>query len=392
MSCTLVGVTVRKVGVEEELLLVDPATGRLAEVSQRALREHHDDVADAADESGSEGGDPQKRLHDIEHELFLQQIETASAPCVRLDELQDEVRRCRRSAGEAARAAGAAAVAVAAPVLVAGDIKVTPKDRYRRIVDSYGEVGRQADVCGMHVHVEVDNDDQRVGVLDRIRPWLPFLLAVSANSPFWRGTDTGYASWRSRVWGRWPTAGPAEPYGDLAGYETVVEAFLASGAALDRGMLYLDARLAAAYSTVEIRVADVCTDVDDALLVAALSRGLVETAASEWSDGVPPAGWRTDLLRAAHWRAAQFGISTELIDPVSRKLAPPRDVFASLVGYTADALDEAGDTELVTDLFERLLARGAGASRQRAVAEATGDLEAVVADLRNRTEASWLST
>lgn len=391
MSCTLVAVTVRRVGVEEELLLVDPATGRLADVSRRALRAHHDDVANAANGSAF-GGSPQKRPHDIEHELFLQQVETASAPCVRLDELHDEVRRCRRSAGEAARAAGAAAVAVAAPVLVAGGIKVTPKDRYRRIVESYGEVGRQADVCGMHVHVEVDNDDQRVGVLDRVRPWLPFLLAVSANSPFWRGSDTGYASWRSRVWGRWPTAGPAEPYGDLNGYETVVEEFLASGAALDPGMLYLDARLAAAYPTVEIRIADVCTDVDDTLLIAALSRGLVETAAREWSDGVPPAGWRTDMLRVAHWRAAQFGLSTELIDPVSRKLARPRDVFASLVGHTADALDEAGDTALVADLFERLLARGAGASRQRAVAEATGDLEAVVADLRDRTEASWLTT
>ncbi len=385
--CTLVGVTVRKVGVEEELLLVDPATGRLAEVSHRALRAHADAVAAAG-----EGGDALKRPDDIEHELFLQQIETASAPCERLDELQDEIRRCRRSAGEAAQSAGAAAVAVGAPVLVGGELKVTPNDRYRRIVESYGEVGRQADVCGMHVHVEVADDDQRVGVLDRIRPWLPFLLAVSANSPFWRGFDTGYASWRSQVWGRWPTAGPAEPYGDLAGYEAVAEAFLASGAALDRGMLYLDARLAAAYPTVEIRIADVCTDVDDTVLVAALSRGLVETAAREWSEGVPPASWRTDLLRAAHWRAAQYGVSTDLIDPVSRKLAQPREVFGSLVDYVREALDETDDTQAVVDLFERLLARGAGASRQRAVAEATGDIAAVVTDLRARTEASWGSS
>ncbi len=380
--------TVRQVGVEEELLLIDPETGRLAQVSHHALTAHRAAV-DAADATPHRG-DALKRLGDIEHELFLQQLETATEPCAKLSELAGEVRRCRRSAGDAARAAGAAAVAVGAPVLERGDSKITPDQRYHRIVDSYGEVGRQGDVCGMHVHVQVDDDDQRVGVLDRIRPWLPFLLAVSGNSPFWRGIDTGYASWRSQVWGRWPTAGPAEPYGDLAGYDATVEALLASGAALDRGMLYFDARLAASYPTIEIRIADVCTEVEDVVLIAALGRGLVETAAREWSIGVAPASWRTDLLRAAQWRAAQFGLSRGLIDPVSREVAPARDVFGSLVDYTRDALDEAGDTEAVTDSFERLLAQGAGASRQRAVAEATGDLQAVVTDLLRRTEASWL--
>ena len=390
MCCTLVRVAVRKVGVEEELLLVDPTTGQLAQVSHRALHAHQAVTGEAdSDDATADRGQPDKRPADIEQELFLQQIETASAPCADLDELIEEVRRCRRSAGEAARAAGAAAVAVGGPVLGQPELTATPKPRYQRIVSSFGEVGRQAAACGMHLHVEVDDDDQRVGVLDRIRPWLPFLLAVSANSPFWRGTDTGYASWRSQVWGRWPTAGPAEPYGDRAGYEDVVTALLASGAAIDRGMLYFDARLAAAYPTVEIRIADVCTEVDDTVLVAALGRGLVETAAREWSTGVPPASWRTDLLRVAHWRAAQFGLSTDLIDPVNRSLAPVRAVFGSFVAHTRDALDEAGDTDAVHELFERLLARGAGASRQRAVVEASGSLQAVVTDLRERTEASW---
>lgn len=377
--------TVRKLGVEEELLLIDPATGRLSEVSQRAMQSH---LAEAGGNA-----DAVKRPADVEQELFLQQIETTSAPCETLDEIRVEVQRCRRSAGEAARAAEAAAVAVGGPVLDETDFTVTPKPRYQLIVDSFGEVGRQATACGMHLHVEVEDDDQRVGVLDRIRPWLPFLLAVSANSPFWQGGDTGYASWRSQIWGRWPTTGPAEPYGDRAGYETVVQSLLASGAALDRGMLYFDARLAAEFPTVEIRIADVCTDLDDTVLVAALGRGLVETAAREWSAGVSTAPWRTDVLRAAQWRAARFGVSSELIDPTTRQLVPARAVFDSLLAYTEEALDEAGDRAAVVDGFERLLARGAGASRQRAVAEATGgDLEAVVADLLRRTEASWLDS
>lgn len=363
------------------MLLVDPSSGRLAEVSQRALQAHSANVdGGAADET---------RSTDVEQELFLQQIETASVPCKTLDELRDEVRRCRRSAGEAARAAGAAAVAVAGPVLDEADFTVTPKPRYQRIVDSFGEVGRQASACGMHLHVEVDDDDLRVGVLDRIRPWLTFLLALSVNSPFWQGIDTGYASWRSQVWGRWPTTGPAEPYGDLAGYEDVVATLLATGAALDRAMMYFDARLAEDFPTVEIRIADVCTDPDDAALIAALGRGLVETAAREWAAGTPPARWRVDVLRAAQWRAAQFGLSCQLIDPATRRLAPARSVFDSFVSYTRDALDEAGDTATVMSSFEQLVARGSGAARQRAVAETSGDLEAVVADLVRRTEASW---
>lgn len=374
----------RKLGVEEELLLVDPDSGRLAEVSRQALRAH------LAEADGVANTD--KLAGDVEQELFLQQFETATVPCEGLEELRADVVRCRRSAGEAARAAGASAVAVAGPVLAQTDFTVTPKARYQRIVDSFGEVGRQATSCGMHLHVEVDDEEQRVGVIDRVRPWLPFLLALSANSPFWLGVDTGYSSWRSQVWGRWPTAGPAEPYGDLAGYQAVVETLLASGAALDPAMLYFDARLASAYPTVEIRIADVCTDPDDAVLIAALGRSLVETAARDWSAEVPLEKWRTDALRAAQWRAARYGVSSELVDPATRQLAPVRSVFKSFLGHTRDALDEAGDTAAVEDRFEGLLARGAGASRQRAVTEAGGDLKAVVADVVARTEASWRTT
>ena len=111
-------------------------------------------------------------------------------------------------------------------------------------------------------------------MIDRIAAWLPLLLALSSNSPFWQGHDTGYASFRTVIWGLWPTAGPSGPFGDAAGYDAAVADLVRSGAALDVGMVYFDARLSASYPTVEIRVADVCTDVRDAVLLAALSRAL----------------------------------------------------------------------------------------------------------------------
>ena len=159
-------------------------------------------------------------------------------------------------------------------------------------------------------------------VLDGLRPWLPLLVALAANSPYASGEDTGYASWRQQAWGRWPVTGQAEPYGSAAEYRRVTEALIATGAALDPGMLYLDARLAASYPTVEIRVADACTDVDDAVLVAALSRG--PGGDGRAADGPDADPVRSDLLRAAHWRAARYGLSGSLVHPRTWALVPAR--------------------------------------------------------------------
>ncbi|MFY9914124.1 MAG: glutamate--cysteine ligase [Nocardioidaceae bacterium] len=369
----------RKVGVEEELMLVDPDTGRLRAVSHRAVSAHRE-------KTESPGPDGQEL---VEQELFLQQLETGTAPCVDMTELMTEVRRCRRAAADSAHTAGADLVAVATPVLGGEDREVTPKARYQRIVEGFGEIGRQGSVCGMHVHVDVADDEEAVRVIDRLRPWLPVLRALSVNSPYWYGGDTGYASWRSQVWGRWPSAGPTEPYGDLTGYRRATQAVIASGAALDHGMLYLDARPSESYPTVELRVFDVVTEIADIGLLAALSRALVDTLAT--ADQSAPSPWRTDLVRAAHWRASRDGLSRELLHPLTGELEPARAVVEAAIEHCHGSLEASGDLELVQESAEALLARGTGATRQRAVAERTGPdvaSAAVVADLRERFTAS----
>ncbi|MEP6666422.1 MAG: glutamate--cysteine ligase [Nocardioidaceae bacterium] len=375
----------RKIGVEEELMLVDSDSGQLRAVSHRALAAHREQVGAAADDSeefGAEAG--------LEQELFLQQIETGTTPCTSVAELIADVRRCRQSAAESAEAIDVALIAVGAPVLAGGAEHVTPKPRYQKIVEEFGAISREGSVCGMHVHVDVSGDDEAVMVIDGLRRWLPVLRALSVNSPFFQGEDSGYASWRSQVWGRWPSAGPADPFVDIAGYRAATEALVATGAALDRGMLYLDARLSESYPTVEIRVFDATTEIDDTALVAALTRALVQTTADSSQDSqhsVP----RTDLLRAAHWRASRYGLSDQLVDPISQELRPARAVVEQTITFAEDALHAAGDVDLVRDHFERLMARGTGAARQRTVAEAKGGLEAVVDDLRERFQASLQS-
>jgi len=359
----------RKFGVEEELLLIDPDTLTLRPVSERAIRLHEPDLAE----------------QDLQHELFLQQIESATEPCDDVDGLVRALRAARRTASKAAQDAGAAAVAVGTPVLWDTGGDVTPDDRYRRMLETYGAIGRQSLVCGMHVHVEIASDEEAVGVIDHIRPWIPVLMAIAVNTPFHQGVDTSYASWRAHVWGSWPSAGPVEPFGEFAGYRAVIDDMVSSGAAMDEGMVYFDVRRSPSYPTVEVRVCDVCTDVEVAALVAVLSRALVMTTAHDWSRGRPLANWRVDLLRAARWRASRYGLTERLIDPANRDLRPAPDALRSLARYVADALDETGDGPYVTQGIERLVANGSGADRQRAVANKYGRLSAVVEDLLRRT-------
>ncbi len=356
----------RTVGIEEELLLVDPGTGRLTARSRSAVR---------ASEADQEVGE----------ELFLQQIETSTPPCERAADLLAGLRAGRRAVGEAAAAVGARAVATPAPVLGEDGEDFTPTPRYLSIRSQYGELARQSLVCGMHVHVAITSEEEGVRVIDGIRPWLPLLIALGANSPYWQGRDTGHASWRSQVWSRWPTAGAAQPFGDLATYRAVSEEMIGWGGGLDEAMLYFDVRLSKAYPTVELRVLDVCTDVEDALLLALLGRALVTTVAADPT----AATWRGDLLRVAGWRAARDGLSADLVHPLKGTLVSPRTLFEAAVEHVRPALEATGDLAPVEKSFERLVARGNGATRQRAAYESTGSLRGVVEDLARRTEESW---
>jgi len=365
--------SVRKIGVEEELLLVDPANGELANAAGAVLHKHRTERG---------GAPPPSPSRDLEGELLRHMLETHTDPSADLAEIGRQLREARRTAIAAAEESGVAVAAVATAPLGSAAPAVSPNPRYERIVQEFGDTGRGAGTLGMHVHVDVSDDEEGVRVIDGLRPWLPLLTALTSNSPYASGRDTGYASWRQQVWTRWPTSGTAEPYGSAAEYHRVRDTLIRVGAALDEGMLYFDARLSATYPTVEIRVADTCTDLDDALLAAALARALVETTA-ERSD--PGEAVRSDLLRAAWWRAARYGLTGELVHPMSWDLVSAAVALRALAQAVGPALASAGDTDLVDDGLSRLATRGTGARRQRQAFERSGDLRGVVADLVRRT-------
>ena len=261
----------------------------------------------------------------------------------------------------------------------------TPDERYLRMAEEYGLTAQEQLTCGCHVHVGVASDDEGVAVLDRIRPWLAPLLAMTANSPFWQECDTGYASYRQRVWGRWPSAGPTELFGSARVYHETVRSMIERGGLLDEGMVYFDARLSRHYPTVEVRIADVCLLADDAVLLAALVRGLVETVVRAWRAGEPPQPTRTDLLRLASWRASRFGLAGDLVRPRPGRPVPAKVVIRELLDHVSPALADAGDLDTTKELLGRLLSRGNGAMLQREVHRRTGDLAEVVRTALSRT-------
>lgn len=354
-------------GVEEEYLLVD-ADGVPSGVADAAVRAYERRGGEPA-----EGGEPGGGL---ERELQEQQLETGTHPCTDVGELAAEVRAGRERAARAADEVGARLVAVATSPLP-GPTTLTHGARYEAIAQTYALTVRDQLTSGCHVHVSVADDDEAVAVVDRLGPWLPVLLALSTNSPYWRGEDTGYASIRSQQWNRWPTAGPTAPFGSAAAYHDTVAALIAAGVALDPGMVYFDARLSPRYPTVEIRVADVCLRGDDAVLVATLSRALVETAARAAADGVPPVVTRVEPLRAATWRAARSGLSDTLLVPHAEAPVPARDAVAALLDHVRPALVDTGDLATVQELLATLWARGTGSYEQRGWAR-EGGLPAVV--------------
>jgi carboxylate-amine ligase len=365
----------RTVGVEEELLLVDAHRERMTPVATRVLR-----IATARGDAGRED----VGRGSLDHELQEQQLELRSSPQRSISMLEAELRSLRHRAASAAREVGARVVASAtSPVPVECRRVHTP--RYDKMAERFGIVTHEQLTCGCHVHVSVTSSEEAVGVLDRIRVWLPSLLALSANSPFWQGHDSGYASFRSQANSRWPVSGPTEIFGTAERYRAVVDGMLASDVILDERMVYFDARCSHRYPTVEIRVADVCQDVRDAALVAALCRGLVETAAEEWAAGKPPPAVPAALLRLATWQAARWGNDDRLLDPLTSRPRPAADVIAELVVHVAPALRRCGDEDLVTERIERVFVRGNGARRQRAVFEKTGHLSDVIAALARAT-------
>lgn len=348
------------IGVEEEFHVIDPTSLTLVPEASRLLA----------------------RLDDtFTSELHQSSIESRTAVCSTLDELRTELVRTRSVLADAADAEGLAIASAGTVPLIDPSLQVvTDTRRFRGMLDDYQHLVREQVICSCQVHVGIEDMDLAIAVMNRVRPWLGVLLALSASSPYWGGEDTGYASYRTQIWRRWPTAGVPGRFTDWEEYQQV-GALLQRGGSVDEGMFYWDVRPAPATGTIEFRIADACTTIDDVLVQAALSRALVRTERLAMLEGREEPEVRDEILKLATWRAARFGLAGSLVDPLANGAVTTDRAVRKLLDHVRPALEDAEDWMVVAPMVDELLETGSSAQRQRALVRDGGDLRDVVASV-----------
>lgn len=356
--------TGRSLGVEEEFLLVDREHGGTVALAPAVLEQ-----ARTALSGLLLGGTARPALHP---ELLASQVEAATAPCTTLAGLREQLTMSRAALADAARANGALLVSSGVPPLAGAAPAPTPAPRYERIAGIYAGVAADYQACGCHVHVGVPDRETAVAVVNHVRPWLPTLLALSANSPLHRGTDTGYQSWRVVQQSRFPGSGLTPWFGSAAEYDGAVDRLVDCGVLADASMSFWLVRPALRLPTVEFRVADVAVDVDATVLQAALARALVRTALVELAAGREASPGDPPLAAAALWSAARYGPHGTGVHLPSQRPTPAVELVRELLKLLTPALEDTGDLDTVRATVATILGGGpgggTGADRQRAAA------------------------
>lgn len=366
-----------KFGIEEELFLADAKSHAAPRKSVKAFH----------DEAG-------RRLNAVERELLQLQVEVSTKPSTRFDEARETLSGLRTGLAEIGREHGLKIFAAGThPMAVWPAQKTTRKARYVKMLDDLQIVGRRSVVCGMHVHVEVPRPEARIDMMTRLLPFLPLLLALSSSSPFWERRRTGLAAYRLRAYAELPRTGLPELFDDAADYERYVEAMEWAGAVEDATHFWWHIRPSVRYPTLELRVADSCTRLEDTIAVAALYRCLVRLVDRRPDIHAGLTGASRGFIMENLWRAERWGTGARLIDMAEPRAVPLEQLVKSVLALVAEDAEALGCTDEIA--HARVIARdGSSADRQVAVYEAAlergvserGALAAVVGWLAKATK------
>ncbi|MCP1549885.1 MULTISPECIES: carboxylate-amine ligase [Methylorubrum] len=365
-------------GIEEEYFLADAETRG---TPRRSVKPFHQ----AAGE----------RLPEIGRELLQCQVEVCTPPSTSFPAAHAALLEQRQALADLGREHGLLVFAAGThPIADWARQLPTKGDRYRGILRDVGLAGRRSLICGMHVHVEVADPDRRVALMDRLLPFQPLLFALSASSPFWQGKPTGLSAYRLSAFGELPRTGLPDLMGDAAAYERYVRIMTQAGSIQDASFLWWSLRPSIKFPTLELRIADSCTRLSDAIVVAALFRCLVRLVERRPDINAGLTGVSRAIAAENLWRAQRSGIEAELIDEASEQAFPFEAALDTLLSLIAEDAEALGCTEEVADA-RRILREGTSADRQIAAFEGTrgGDtsnrqaLDAVVDWLAETTRA-----
>jgi carboxylate-amine ligase len=357
------------IGIEEEYQIINPQTRQLTSYITQFL----------------DGENQILRERQIKPELHQSMVELGSNVCHTIQDARTELVKMRTMINDMATSNGLAIVASGThPLSLWQEQQVTPLERYLGVLEDMQDLARQLLIFGMHVHIGIEDPDFKVDVMNVTRYMLPHLLALSTSSPFWEGRNTGLKSYRSVIFRRFPRTGIPNTFSSAADYDNYINVLVRTNSIPDGSKIWWDARPHHKFPTLEYRVCDLCTTVDEALCIAAILQALVLKVWKMRKNNTTFRVYPPGLIDENKWRAVRYGIEGTLIDFGKQESFPARQLVHELVEFVDDCLDELGSRKEAEYAYT-ILQKGTSADRQLAVYRATGSVEAVVDHLREET-------
>lgn len=348
-------------GIEEEFQTIDPES--------RELRSHMSEIV--------EGGKVVLQ-EQVKAEMHQSVVEVGTTICHNIQEAREQVTHLRRMvidlAGKVGLKIGAAGTH---PFSRWQEQAITPDARYDKIVEELQEAARSNLVFGMHVHVGLESRELGVYVMNTLRYFLPHIFALSTNSPFWEGRETGYKSFRTKVFERFPRTGIPDYFGSASEYDEYIALLVKTGCIDNGKKIWWDLRLHPFFDTIEYRICDMTLRVDETVALAAVMQALVAKIYKLKSQNLNFRLYRKALINENKWRAARYGIDSKMIDFGKETEVPTRQLVTELLEFVDDVLDELGSRHEVEYIY-KMMEMGTGADRQLEVFRRTGDLKQVV--------------
>ncbi|SRR5579871_661940 len=356
------------IGVEEEHQIVDPVSGELrSHISQL--------IAASAPSLGEQ----------IKQEMHQSIVEVGTNICADVKELRREMYHMRGQLSAAASRVGLAIAAAGThPFADWKDQVISPGERYQNIVEELQQLARSLLIFGLHVHVAMPDRATTIDLMNMTRYFLPHLLALSTSSPFILGRDTGLKSYRTTIFRRFPRTGIPDTYGSWSEYENYVNLLVELRCMDNAKKIWWDIRPHPYFGTLEFRICDVPTRVEDTICIAALCQALIVKLYKLYTQNQGFRVYHRSLIEENKWRAVRWGIEGKLIDFGKRKEVPMRDLALELLDFVDDVVDELGSRSAVERVLT-ILREGTSAERQLAVFKRTGDIKAVVQHLIRET-------
>ena len=357
------------IGIEEEYQIVDPET--------RELRSYITEIIEEGKLILRE---------QIKTELHQAMVEVGSSVCQTPAELRTELVRLRSAIIGLAGKNGLKIVAAGThPFSSWMTQEITPQERYMGVKQDMQELAQRLLIFGTHVHVGIEDREFLIDAMNVVRYLLPHILCLSTSSPFWMGRTTGLKSYRSIIFRNFPRSGIPRVFQSYEDYNYLVETLVRTNTIPDASKIWWDVRPNSSYPTIEFRICDVCTRVDEAICIAAIFQAIVAKLWKLRRDNLTFRVYPHDLIEENKWRAVRYGLDGKLIDFGKQEERPARELIREMIEwFIGDVIDELGSRKEVEYAY-RILQEGSSADRQLATFQRTGDMKAVVDQLIRET-------